>query len=82
MIDWSRDRQPGARQYEGVDDGATVEPVDEVKGATSVQDAVVQQKAVRQQRRTEDQIRHGQGFHTRVNGADRTVADDRQAASR
>jgi len=44
-----RDRQPGTRQYEGVDDRAAVQPVDEVERPPDVNDAVVEEKSVRKQ---------------------------------
>jgi len=53
-----------------------------VERPADVDDAVVQEKAVRQQRRAEDEVGDGQSFHARVNGAHRVVADDRQAAPR
>lgn len=77
-----RDRQPGARQNERVDDGAAVQPVDEVERPTHVHDAIVQEESVRKQRRAEDQIGHGKSFHAGMNGTYRAVANYRQPSTR
>ena len=73
----SRDRQPGARQYERVDDCAAVQPVDEVERSPHVDNAVVEQEAVRKQRRAEDQIGDGERLHARVDSTHRVVANHR-----
>lgn len=45
-------------------------------------ETIVQQEAVRQQRRAQDQVGHGQSFHTGVDGTHRVVTDDRQTPAR
>jgi len=51
-----RDRQPGARQDEGVDDRSAIQPVDEVERLSDVDNTAVEQKSVWKQRRTQDKI--------------------------